>query len=601
MRHSYIASTPPHRNFNVNSTLRALPLPSPHPENMRVVHHDPSDPYPNPPPTLTNSKLRKKWHAMALETREALWQEVEGSTTEPESDDGIVDPHELLRGINNKKHSLDAGDDARAAKKSACSNTTSSHYSCIPMRDLTHLGLALLSLAASAPPENDLGAGNYSAQITRDGPSRPLNQITTNSAARRDIDLKGLSDGHEGNHQVERRSHAIQSQLPQRGRSLKISSRRRGGSITTVSSSDKWKLLAKTKVAHLTSDEKMLKDELQNIVQRNFQELTGIRISRKKNIDQEPLPHPRRRGASPRRNQSGEELLTPNFTEDVQHAHNRLILDKTADLAVAEINASPSDLMLELYPSIPFKRSLLYELVKTTFRGYVTKYQAQNDPEKKKMEAANRKVSRHRRRREDKMAWRLTAVPKFMVNYHLNPSALLHPDWMSNEDSEPEGYDKCDDEQAQQEEMAMWRRNCLLRLGITGDDHDDIAILEVVKPEWRSDLASGILHELSRIHYMDMTTAERKTMKYKRIKKMTRTDPTPPFSAPYPFMVEGKWWNEMVKGQHADYLNTWSSHVDPPAFEGVMEFEPKDVLEDVEDDEALADEGENDLGDEEED
>ncbi|KAF8508171.1 hypothetical protein JB92DRAFT_2832489 [Gautieria morchelliformis] len=156
---------------------------------MRVVHHDPSDPYPNSPPTLTNSKLRKKWHAMALETQEALWQEVEGSTTEPESDDGIVDPHELLRGINNKKHSLDAGDDARATKKPARSNTTSSHYSCIPITDPTHLGLALLSLAASAPPENSRGAGNYSAQITR--PSHALNQMTTNSAARRDIELRG--------------------------------------------------------------------------------------------------------------------------------------------------------------------------------------------------------------------------------------------------------------------------------------------------------------------------------------------------------------------------------------------------------------------------
>ncbi|KAF8509186.1 hypothetical protein JB92DRAFT_3097787 [Gautieria morchelliformis] len=96
---------------------------------------------------------------------------------------------------------------------------------------------------------------------------------------------QGLSDDHERNHRVKHRSLGIQSQLPQRGRSLKISSRRRGGSITTVSSSDKWKLLAKTKMAHLTSDKKMLKDELQN---------------------------------------------------------NRLILDKTADLAVAEINYHPA-------------------------------------------------------------------------------------------------------------------------------------------------------------------------------------------------------------------------------------------------------------------
>ncbi|KAF8530767.1 hypothetical protein JB92DRAFT_2825499 [Gautieria morchelliformis] len=285
---------------------------------------------------------------------------------------------------------------------------------------------------------------------------------------------------------------------------------------------------------------------LQNIVQRICQELMGIQISRKKNTDQEWLPHPPGPGASLRYNQSGEELLTPNFTEDIQHEHNHLILDKSADLAVTEINASPSELMLKLYPSIPFKCPLLYELAKTTFRVYVTKYQAQNNP-KKKMEVVNRK----------KMVWRLTAVLKFMVNYHLNPSALLHLDWTLNEDSKVEGYDKFEDEQERQEKMVIWRKNCLLQLGISGDDHNDIAILEVV---------SGILHELSRIHHMDMTAAECKTMKYKRIKKTTRTDPTLPFTVPYPFMVE--------------------------AFEGAMELELKDVLEDMEDEEVLADEGE---------
>jgi hypothetical protein len=58
-------------------------------------------------------------------------------------------------------------------------------------------------------------------------------------------------------------------------------------------------------------------------------------------------------------------------------------------------------LVLQLYSTIPFKRVLLYEFSKTTFRGYVTKYQAQNDPVKEAMEAANRKVARHKRRRED--------------------------------------------------------------------------------------------------------------------------------------------------------------------------------------------------------
>ncbi|KAF8530779.1 hypothetical protein JB92DRAFT_2825507 [Gautieria morchelliformis] len=186
-----------------------------------------------------------------------------------------------------------------------------------------------------------------------------------------------------------------------------------------------------------------------NIVQRICQELMGIQISRKKNTDQEWLPHPPRPGASLRYNQSGEELLTPNFTEDIQHEHNHLILDKSADLAVTEINASPSELMLKLYPSIPFKCPLLYELAKTTFRVYVTKYQAQNNP-KKKMEVVNRK----------KMVWRLTAVLKFMVNYHLNPSALLHLDWMLDEDSKVEGCDKFEDEkELPPTTWNLWRRS----------------------------------------------------------------------------------------------------------------------------------------------
>jgi hypothetical protein len=62
---------------------------------------------------------------------------------------------------------------------------------------------------------------------------------------------------------------------------------------------------------------------------------------------------------------------------------------------------SPSDLVLQLYSNIPFNRVLLYEYAKTTFRGYVTRYQAQTDPVKEGMEVANRKVARHKRRRED--------------------------------------------------------------------------------------------------------------------------------------------------------------------------------------------------------
>ncbi|KAF8491551.1 hypothetical protein JB92DRAFT_3128306 [Gautieria morchelliformis] len=288
-----------------------------------------------------------------------------------------------------------------------------------------------------------------------------------------------------------------------------------------MSSTDGGKSLAKKKLSELTEDEKILKSELQVIVRRVFKQLAGIKTTRKKSGAEEPLPGPPRTGADPRVDESGILLLTPLFTEDVSHAENCKVFDKVADMAVEEINTSPSDLLLQLYPTIPFKRVLLYEFAKTTFRGYVTKYQAQNDPVKKGMEAANRKVARHTCRREDKKTWRLTAVRKFMVNYGFNPAPLLHLDWMSKEDSEPEGYAQCEMETEKTQVLAEWRKNLLHRLGITGDLglHDDMGLLEVVQPEWRSEYALAVLHELSRIHYMDLTATERKNIRYKRIKK----------------------------------------------------------------------------------
>jgi hypothetical protein len=58
-------------------------------------------------------------------------------------------------------------------------------------------------------------------------------------------------------------------------------------------------------------------------------------------------------------------------------------------------------LVLQLYSTIPFKCVLLYEFAKTTFCGYVTKYQAQIDPVKETVEVANWKVARHKCRQED--------------------------------------------------------------------------------------------------------------------------------------------------------------------------------------------------------
>ena len=85
----------------------------------------------------------------------------------------------------------------------------------------------------------------------------------------------------------------------------------------------------------------------------------------------------------------------------------------------------------------------------------------------------------------------MSAVPRFIINYHFDPKPMLHTDWMSEEDSGPEGILDCCEED-RWEPMREWRENMLTKLGFKGpvDEHDDIAFLEVIEPMWRTEYVS---------------------------------------------------------------------------------------------------------------
>ncbi|KAF8482265.1 hypothetical protein JB92DRAFT_3132525 [Gautieria morchelliformis] len=404
----------------------------------------------------------------------------------------------------------------------------------------------------------------------------PLNKLPVNTHGRVEIDLAAALKGHarepggvgedESNDEAggsPMRSTSRRSQLPQRGRSLKRVSGRKGSGVVPTSNHDKCRLLAKMKLKDLTKQEKELKGELQNIMRRIFKDLTGIRVMRKKFADPIPLPDPLEPGADPWLDESGMELMTPNFTEDVNHQTNSAILGKTADLTVHEINDNPPDIVLNLYSSVPFKH-----------RQIASRKRWNKLTEKIPITGADLQ----------KMGWQLATVPQFVANYGFNPTAVLHVDWMSDEDSEPEGINKHETAHERQEAMTAWRTSCLYRLGITGDIklHDDLALLEV---------ASGLLHELSRIHYLSLSSAERQSSKYKCIKKLGRSTREPALTAPYPFMINEPWWFEMKEGEHGEYVQSWSSFDNPPNFDDFKEINILQVLKQVGDG---ADDGEED-------
>ena len=57
------------------------------------------------------------------------------------------------------------------------------------------------------------------------------------------------------------------------------------------------------------------------------------------------------------------------------------------------------EIVMDLYDEILVDRDLLHQFVKTTFRGYCTRYQSQTSELKGKMECANGKEGRHRARK----------------------------------------------------------------------------------------------------------------------------------------------------------------------------------------------------------
>jgi hypothetical protein len=72
-----------------------------------------------------------------------------------------------------------------------------------------------------------------------------------------------VDETNEGARGTPKHSNGRRSQLPQRGRSLKRASGRKGGGVVPTSKRDKGRLLAQMKVKDLTEEEKELKSELQ--------------------------------------------------------------------------------------------------------------------------------------------------------------------------------------------------------------------------------------------------------------------------------------------------------------------------------------------------
>lgn len=206
-------------------------------------------------------------------------------------------------------------------------------------------------------------------------------------------------------------------------------------------------------------------------------------------------------------------ILVFHFDQNVDHADNRKILDRAATLIWKEqsVSAEPgrpgniNDTQSTKDPTLPsfslphkdvkFTIADLLAFGKNNLRAWTRTHKAANDPtlaaKKKKQEASNRRImrqreansiSKHRNHPHHLFQLknrRLAVVDEYEDEYSYNPACLLVTDVMTEEISEPD---------TDHESTKRTHRKLLIKKlkHPLESDEEDVAIWEVIKPEFQS-------------------------------------------------------------------------------------------------------------------
>ncbi|KAL1937069.1 hypothetical protein VTO73DRAFT_15138 [Trametes versicolor] len=244
-----------------------------------------------------------------------------------------------------------------------------------------------------------------------------------------------------------------------------------------------------------------------------------------------------------------------NFEGTVEHPVNRTLFTritaKNISMHAAWMNAR----------DVKLTSSLLLELAKVAFRGFKRNYKGQTDSEVQTRLDDGARATRRLNRRKKKCVNLKCAAPAYAAKYGVCPMELLVPDMMSDDASGPE------DEEV--ESKVAWKRRMAEKSGMVGRTDDELSkmvFFEVIRPNWRSEALSQILHELWAMFWKDLNIRSARTMT-PRIKNTDRTSDKPPQFSPYNFGIDQTWYNaHKDKNTHAVFLRDWFSYPDPAGF-----------------------------------
>ncbi|KAH9918339.1 hypothetical protein B0H21DRAFT_713139 [Amylocystis lapponica] len=303
--------------------------------------------------------------------------------------------------------------------------------------------------------------------------------------------------------------------------------------------------IGKAPLSSLTSDQQELRHEIGKMVRHHIRRLTGVGIKDKWPKWTDPMPE----RLEP---ETGNRYLDPYFESDMRHVNNITIVERTVGMVWIELNdENTAPDFMEKQPKGIVTRRAVRDIARTAWRGFKEAYKAQHyEDHKDKQERAHRKTRRYLRRK-NKCTHLLAAIDTYMERHGVNPTNLVAIDLMSDEGSGPED---------EGEEPSEWQSRMAKAVGMSDVQESvlqGLVFFERIKPNWRSDEYTAILHEL-------LTVKQRKEY-HVRVTSTGRSTNMPPPEVPYNFGINKTWFEEH-KAQYADYLRDWYQFPDPPGF-----------------------------------
>ncbi|KAH9856600.1 hypothetical protein C2E23DRAFT_684121, partial [Lenzites betulinus] len=252
-----------------------------------------------------------------------------------------------------------------------------------------------------------------------------------------------------------------------------------------------------------------------------------------------------------------------DFEAQVNASVNPTFLYRVAELAMQDLKQHNGLHVAWMNaPDVKLTLGVLYGIAKKVFRNFKKQYDGQFDDEKKERLAKNEQSSRRLNRRKGKASNLLKGVPVYIERHGIDPSPFLVQDMMSDEASGPED--------GEVEDKVVWKRRMAEKCGMkdkTDAQLKHIVFFETVKPAWRSDVLSAILHELWEI-YLDGINSRTARAMSERVRSGTnRSTDKPPQFAPYNCGINREWYDKFVdQDTHRLALRSWYKYPDPPGF-----------------------------------